>query len=263
MMETWIGMMQVGAMSVVSLFFGIWLIYLVCKNAGIVDVGWGLGFMILCGIYIVMGEGWTLRNVVLMIMVGLWGMRIVLFLLKRLMHDQEEDRRYQQIRRDWGKHIDLKFMLFFQFQACLELVLALPFMLVAVNPSPGLSWIEWMGVVVFVLALAGELLADEQLHAFKAEPKNKGKTCDVGFWYYSRHPNYFFEWMVWVGIFIFALPSPHGWLSVMAPAIMYYLMRYVSGVPMAEQQAIKSRGQNYRQYQATTSVFFPMPKKGV
>jgi steroid 5-alpha reductase family enzyme len=81
----------------------------------------------------------------------------------------------------------------------------------------------------------------------------------VGLWRYSRHPNYFFEWLVWVGFFVFALGSPMGWLAIVSPMIMFYLLMYVSGVPMAEEQSLKSRGDEYRKYQAATSVFFPMP----
>ena len=114
---------------------------------------------------------------------------------------------------------------------------------------------------LFIFALIGETIADEQLQSFKREPANKGKTCDTGLWYYSRHPNYFFEWLVWVGLFIYALGSPNGWIAFVSPLLMFYLMMYVSGVPLAEEQALLSRGQAYKDYQQTTSVFFPLPKR--
>lgn len=106
-------------------------------------------------------------------------------------------------------------------------------------------------------------MSDEQLHGFKANPKNKGRTCNVGLWQYSRHPNYFFEWLVWVAFFVYALGSPWGWAAVISPVIMYVLMIYVSGVPLAEHQALESRGDDYRRYQQVTSMFFPWPKKKI
>lgn len=263
MTQTVFYMLMTGAVSVTLMFFMIWVIHLFLKNAGVVDVGWGLGFIILCGIYIVLGEGFNLRNTLFFLMVALWGMRIVLFLINRLASDREEDRRYQKIRNEWGGNIALKFLFFFEFQAILQIILAVPFMIVSLNTNPGITFIEIMGVVLFVAALIGETAADEQLHRFKKEPDNKGKTCDVGLWYYSRHPNYFFEWLVWMGIFVFALGSPYGWVAFTSPLLMYYLMIYVSGVPLAEEQSLKSRGENYKLYQKTTSMFFPMPKKRV
>ncbi len=252
-----------GTISVISMFFIIWVVHIFLKNAGVVDVGWGLGFMILCGIYVLMGEGFNLRNTILFLMVSLWGLRIVLFLFKRLTLEGHEDRRYQKIRKEWGGNVTLKFLFFFEFQAVLEIILAIPFLIVSLNPASGLSVLEIFGVIIFSVALIGETIADEQLQSFKNNSENKGKTCNVGLWNYSRHPNYFFEWLVWMGIFVFAIASPYGWVSFVSPLLMYYLMVYVSGVPLAEEQSILSRGDNYREYQKTTSMFFPMPKRKI
>ncbi len=250
-----------GFASVAALFLFIWIIHLLIKNAAIVDVGWGIGFIVLGFIYIVLGEGFNLRNMLLLGMVMFWGLRIALFLVKRIIGEGHEDRRYQKLRQEWGKYIPLKFLFFFEFQALLQVIVALPLLLVSINPSPGISLVEILGFLIFGIGLWGETVADEQLRAFKANPSNKGKTCQVGFWKYSRHPNYFFEWVIWMGIFIYALPSPMGWISVISPALMYYLMMYVSGVPLAERQALVSRGEEYRKYQESTSMFFPMPRK--
>lgn len=256
-------MLATGFFSVFLMFSIIWLIHLYLKNAGVVDVGWGLGFIILTAIFVQMGEGFNIRNTILFLMVTLWGLRIMIFLFKRLAGDAHEDRRYQKFRKEWKSHVAFKFFWFFQFQAFLEIILAVPMLVVALNPEQGLSFIEIVGITIWAIALIGETISDEQLQGFKSNPDNKGKTCDVGLWYYSRHPNYFFEWLVWVGIFIYALGSPHGWVSIVSPLIMYYLLIYVSGVPLAEEQSILSRGDEYRRYQKTTSMFFPMPKKVV
>lgn len=254
-------MIITGAAAVTMLFFVIWLIHLALKNAGVVDIGWGLGFILLCGIDVMLGNGFNLRNTLLFIMVTLWGLRIALFLIKRIAVEKDEDRRYQKIRQEWGNNIALKFFFFFEFQAVLQLIIAVPFVIVSMNAAPGLSVFEVLGVLVFIIALIGETMADEQLHHFKADPVNKGKTCRVGLWRYSRHPNYFFEWLIWMGIFIFSLGSPNGWIAFISPLVMFYLMMYVSGVPLAEEQSLRSRGDDYRRYQKTTSIFFPMPPK--
>ena len=250
-----------GLLSVGALFFVIWIVHLLLKNAGVVDVGWGLGFIVLCFIYVLHGAGFNLRNTLYLLMVTLWGLRIALFLIKRISIEGHEDKRYQKMRGSWGNHIHLKFLFFFEFQAILQMILAIPFLIVSLNPEEGIGFWEILGLSTFIIALLGETVADEQLQEFRTNPANKGKTCDIGLWHYSRHPNYFFEWLIWMGFFVYALGSSYGWLSVISPLLMYYLMMYVSGIPLAEEQALKSRGDNYRQYQATTSAFFPMPKK--
>ncbi|MBP9853948.1 MAG: DUF1295 domain-containing protein [Candidatus Omnitrophica bacterium] len=251
----------IGALSVGILFLVMWVIHLFLKDATVVDVGWGLGFILLCSVYILRGEGFNLRNTILFMMIFLWGMRIVLYLLKRISSEKEEDKRYRKIRQNFGKMAWFKFLFIFEFQAALEMIIGIPLLIVSLNPDAGLSWVEIMGIIIFSASLFGEALSDEQLHAFKRDPANKGKTCDIGIWQYSRHPNYFFELMIWVGLFIYAVASPFGWVGIISPLVMYYLLMYVSGVPLAEEQSLLSRGDEYRKYQKTTSIFFPMPKK--
>jgi steroid 5-alpha reductase family enzyme len=115
---------------------------------------------------------------------------------------------------------------------------------------------------VFVVALVGEWVADRQLAAFKADPNNRGRVCRAGLWRYSRHPNYFFEWLVWVAYFVFALPSPWGWLSALSPLLMLFFLFRITGIPATEEQSLRSRGAEYREYQRTTSVFFPRRPTG-
>jgi steroid 5-alpha reductase family enzyme len=105
--------------------------------------------------------------------------------------------------------------------------------------------------------MLGESVADAQLNRFRANPANKGKTCRVGLWNFSRHPNYFCEWLVWVGYFVYALGSPGGWMAVYAPALMYLFLTRVTGIKATEEHALRSRGEDYRQYQRTTNAFFP------
>jgi steroid 5-alpha reductase family enzyme len=129
------------------------------------------------------------------------------------------------------------------------------------NTTPELSILEYAGAALWTICIIGEATADAQLKRFKSKPENKGKVCNVGLWSYSRHPNYFFEWMIWVSYFIFACASPWGWISIVCPAIILLLLFKVTGIPLTEEQSIRSRGDAYREYQRTTSVFVPLPRK--
>lgn len=261
MMVTILNMLLVGAVAVATLFFVMWVIHLALKNAAVVDVGWGLGFILLAVIYITMGQGFNFRNTIYLVMILLWGIRIVLYLLKRFSAEKDEDKRYKKMRQSFGSLAWIKFLAIFEFQAALEMIIGIPLLIVSLNPNPGLGVMEGVGVIIFIVSLWGETLADEQLHAFKRHPSNKGKTCDIGLWKYSRHPNYFFEFMIWVGVCVYALGSPLGWVSLISPAVMYYLLMYVSGVPLAEEQSLLSRGEEYRKYQQSTSIFVPLPNR--
>jgi steroid 5-alpha reductase family enzyme len=151
----------------------------------------------------------------------------------------------------------MRFLLFFEFQALLCLVLAAPFYLAASNPAPEITGLEYAGIAIWLAAIAGESIADRQLAAFKRDPANKGKTCRIGLWNYSRHPNYFFEWLIWVAFALFALDSPNGWAGLISPALILYFLFKVTGIPATEAQALRSRGEDYRRYQQTTSAFVP------
>ena len=254
-------LLLIGLLSVFLLMFVVWIISLRIKNAGLVDVFWGAGIVLLTGIYTVLLPGAVIRKIIVLMMVSFWGLRLSGSILVRLLRENREDKRYQTMRESWKSNLPLKFLLFFEFQAFLQVVLSIPFLLICRNGHPALFPVEIVGIFIWLTAFVGEVVADEQLRQFKTDPQNKGKTCQSGLWYYSRHPNYFFEWLTWVGYFIFALASPYGWLAVISPSIMLYLLLKVSGVPLAEAQSLKSRGDEYRAYQRTTSVFVPLPKR--
>jgi steroid 5-alpha reductase family enzyme len=173
-----------------------------------------------------------------------------------------EEGRYQELRRQWKTNIPFKFLLFFEFQAALCVVLAMPFLAAARNPAPAISPLEWAAVALWTLAMAGEANADAQLSRFKSGPSNKGRTCQVGLWRYSRHPNYFFEWLIWVAFALFAIASPGGFWGLLSPALILYFLLRVTGIPATEAQAVRSRGEEYLRYQQTTSAFVPwFPRK--
>ncbi len=243
------------------MMFMLWMIHLKLRNAGVVDVGWGLGFIFLTFFYISRSEDLGSRNFLALLMVTTWGLRLSRHLIRRLRREHKEDERYQTLRREWKSHQNLKFFFFFEFQALLQVILSIPFLCVSLNPNSHLKSLEIAGFVIWMIAIVGESVADQQLVQFKLHPANKGKVCQSGLWNYSRHPNYFFECLVWVGFCVFALGSPWGWISILSPAIMIYLLLKVSGVPLAEAQSLKSRGEAYRQYQRTTSMLIPWFKR--
>lgn len=243
-------------------FAGVYLLARKIDNYGVVDIAWSYAFGALAALYTVTAAGWLPRRLLAGLMVGLWSLRLGTHLYQRVMgHHPEEDGRYQQLRRDWADGFARRMFNFFQMQALSVVVLGLPFLLIASNPAVGFHPLEVAGVALWFVALSGEALADAQLRAFKRNRNNQGKVCAVGLWRYSRHPNYFFEWLVWVAYLVFALASPWGWLSVISPVAILYLLLRVTGIPLTEEQSVRSKGDAYREYQRTTSAFVPWPPR--
>lgn len=246
-----------GLIIVALLMVLLWVIHLRIKDAGIVDVGWAAGLVILACLYAVRGSGDVSHRLLVGLVVGFWGTRLSLFLLFNRVIGKEEDGRYRELRAKWKENPAIKFLFFFLFQAILDAVLSIPFLLVAFNPVPGIIFLEWIGLGLWFIALMGEAVADHQLKQFRAGPANKGRVCRIGLWNYSRHPNYFFEWLIWVSYFAMAVSAPYGWISIVCPLLMLYFLFKVTGIPATEEHALRSRGEEYREYQRTTSVFVP------
>ncbi len=237
---------------------GVWVVARRIRNAGIVDIAWSANFSLLALLYVAILPGYPARRLLIGGMTLAWSLRLARYLYRRVMGQHPvEDGRYARLRREWAPRADRRFFWFFQAQGLLTLVLGVPLLLACANPTPALHPLEWAGAALFVVALLGESAADRQLETWKCLPANRGKTCRAGLWRYSRHPNYFFEWLVWVSFFVFAAASPWGFVSVYCPGLMLYFLLRVTGIPMTEAQALKSRGDDYRAYQRTTSAFVP------
>ena len=232
-------------------------------NYGIVDIAWSYAFGALALFYAAAAPGWLPRRLLIATLAVLWSLRLGTHLYIRVIgHHPEEDGRYQEMRRRWSANFARKMFIFFQQQALSVLILGVPFLLITRNSAPHFQPLEIAGAVLWLIALLGESTADAQLKTFKKNPANKGRVCDIGLWSLSRHPNYFFEWCIWVAYFVFACASPWGWLSIICPAAMLYLLLRVTGIPMTEEQSIRSRGDAYRAYQNRVSAFIPwFPKK--
>lgn len=240
------------------LMAAVFLVALRIRNFSIVDIAWSAVFTPLALLYATLAGGYGPRRALIAVMATLWSLRLAWHLYGRIatLHPVEEGR-YVQLRRDWAVHLNHRFFLFFQAQGLLAALLSLPFLLACLDRRPALGPFEIVGAALFVVALAGEAVADAQLAAFKKDLRNRGRTCRAGLWRYSRHPNYFFEWLVWVAYAVFAWPSPGGAAMICCPLLMLFFLFRVTGIPMTEEQAVRSRGDDYRDYQRTTSAFVP------
>ena len=240
----------------------LWLVHFPMRNAAIVDFGWAFLLPSIAILYAVAGPGYAPRRWLLAALAALWGYRLAFYLLFTRILGHPEEGRYVELRQSWKTRLPFKFFIFFQAQALLDVFLSLPFLLAALDPRPALGWNEFAAIGVWAVAFIGETVADAQLSAFKSSPANKGKTCRAGLWKYSRHPNYFFEWLIWVAYALYAITAPWGWLALFCPALMLFFLFRVTGIPATEAQALRSRGEEYRRYQEATSAFIPwFPKK--
>ena len=235
----------------------LWWWHLRLRNAGIVDVGWTALVSALAILDAVACGGAAIRRVAIAAMIGAWGLRLSAHLLDDRVVERPEDGRYAAMRREWGASAPRRFFWFFQTQALAAVAFSLPALLTSVNPDPRLSTLEYAAIGLWAAAFAGEAMADWQLHQFKSNTANHGHTCRSGWWRFSRHPNYFFEWVIWVAYALFATASPWGCAAWACPAAMLYLLFRVTGIPLNEAQALRSRGDEYRHYQASTSAFVP------
>ena len=241
----------------VLLMFGLWLVHFPLRNAGIVDAGWSLGMPLCAFVYALRGNGWPDRAWMLAAMATLWGLRLGGYLLFTRVFGHPEEGRYVALRARWKSNIPFKFLLFFEAQALLSGLLSIPFYLAATNPAPGFSPLEYFGISLWFVGWIGESLADWQLWRFKSQAANHAKTCRVGLWNYSRHPNYFFELVIWIGLALYALPAPNGYWGLLSPIIMYYFLMNVTGIRPTEEQALRTKGEDYVQYQKSTNAFVP------
>ena len=253
----WLSLAAWGTAAVCSVMLVLWLIHFPLRNAAIVDFGWGFNLALLGVGYAYFGQGFATRAAMLGVMTAVWGLRLALYLLFDRIIGHPEEGRYQELRRQWKTDIEAKFLAFYLFQALLCVLMATPFLAAAVNPAPRIHWLEFAAAGLWFIAIIGEISADNQLAKFKGDPANKGCLCQVGLWHYSRHPNYFFEWLIWVALALFATASPYGYLGWISPALMLYFLLKVTGIPATEAQALRSRGDAYRKYQQTTSAFIP------
>lgn len=230
------------------------------RNAGYVDVGWALSLAGQAALYAWLAPGWAPRSWLLAAMVGVWAGRLSVHLLRRL-RGRPEEGRYAALRQEWGPQADRNMLVLHLGQALLSAALALPFLLVSLDPTPGLGWRELAGAALWWIGLGGEALADQQLARFLAEEGGRGRVCQRGLWNVSRHPNYFFEIVLWLGWGVFCSASAGGVWPWLGPLAITASLLFVTGIPPTEAQALRTKGEAYRRYQRTTSPLIPWRKK--
>ena len=237
-----------------------WLRQRVTRNAGIVDVVWAASMAASALGYAWIAPGDPAVRIAVAVLGGLWGLRLCLFLLRRV-SGEPEDGRYAYLRRHWNDDQG-KFLALFIAQAGFTALLSLPFLAASWNPHLPPAWAWVAAAAIWLLSVGGEALADHQLARFRADPGNRGRSCRAGLWRYSRHPNYFFEWLHWFAYPLLAIGSPIAWLAWSGPLLMLAFLYRLTGIPYTEAQALRSRGEDYRAYQQTTSAFIPwFPKE--
>lgn len=223
----------------------------------LVDVVWTAGLGLSALAYRIAQPETTLRSTVVLCVILIWSIRLSAHLLKHRVFVGIEDPRYAYLTAHWGKHAMRNYYPLFLAQVLLIALFMLPIS-TAMQPSES-SWggTDWLALMIAGTALIGQQIADRQLTAFRKHPGNTGKVCQLGLWRYSRHPNYFFEWLHWWAYVAFAVNSPTWPFALLGPLCMYLFLRYITGVPYAERSSLRSRGDAYQSYQRTTNTFFP------
>ena len=239
----------------------LWLVQQRTRNAGIVDVGWAMTFAPIVALFAWRSTSCACGWGVIAAIAVVWSVRLGGYLLSRGAAAMPEEGRHVELRRRWSPHASRSFFVFFQAQAALTAMLSSAFVVpFLVEPWGGSGWLRALGGALSIVGILGESVADLQLARFRRVPGNKGKVCDVGLWGWSRHPNYFFEWCVWLGYAIHGLAfAPYGLIAIVPQAIIFASIWFVTGISPTENQALRSKGDAYRAYQARVSKFFPWP----
>ncbi|WP_454885049.1 DUF1295 domain-containing protein [Sphingomonas oryzagri] len=243
----------------------VWIIARRPGRSGWTDVIWSyaIGIAGTVAALAPVSGGPTARQWLVAALAASWSLRLGTHIARRI-KPGHDDPRYAELRREWGEHFSRRLFGFLQIQAAAAWLLALTIMLAARNPAPGLAWSDFAGAAVLIAAIAGEALADAQLRAFRAQPANGRRVCDEGLWGMSRHPNYFFQWLGWIGYAVIAIgPGGRfawGWLALGGPAFMYWLLVHVSGIPPLEAHMLRSRGDAFRATRQRIRAFWPIPR---
>lgn len=240
-----------------ALVTALWLLSVKLRDVSIVDIFWGLGFVLVAALSTYLGSGWLPRRALIGTLTAIWGLRLALHLaVRNLPHG--EDARYVAIRESFGDSFWWQsYVIVFLFQGLLILIISAPHQACALAEQPA-SWtlFDALGVALWLLGFVFEALGDWQLVAFKSKPENQGKVLDTGLWRLTRHPNYFGDFCLWWGFFAISLSTAAGPYLLFSPLIMSFLLMKVSGVPLLE-RSLKKRRPEYEDYIRRTNAFFP------
>lgn len=252
--------MIVAAVTIAALMVATWLLSVLRRDASIVDIVWGAGFVVTSWVLVASLEADRPRQFLLAALTSVWGLRLAGYLARRNL-GKGEDFRYQAMRRRWGARFPLiSLVTVFGLQGVIMWIVSLPLQYGSADADPGLGPVAVMGIMVWIVGFVFESVGDAQLARFKADPANAGKVMDRGLWSLTRHPNYFGDSMVWWGIGIVAAETGSGVIGLAGPLVMMFFLMRVSGVPMLERSLMKRR-EGYAEYAARTSAFFPRPPR--
>lgn len=251
-----------GLLVIIALMSLLWIISVIIKNASIVDLFWGFGFVLSSGYYFISLEGFSARKIILMVLVFIWGMRLSAYLTWRN-HGKGEDFRYREFRKKYGenRYWWISFFQVFILQGILMWLISAPLLGAQYyGVSKSLNILDFAGIILWIIGFMFEAGGDWQLAVFKANPANKGKVLDSGFWRYTRHPNYFGDSAVWWGFGLICLAAG-SYLPLLGSVLMTLMIIKVSGVALLE-KSLKDQKPEYREYIEKTSAFLPwFPKK--
>ena len=241
---------------------GLWVLQLRVRNASIADVGWCAGLIAVVPWYATQATGETEQKMLVAVLAVLYAGRLGAYILFNRVIGKSEDARYRRLREQWGSSESVKMFGYFQLQALAVTAFSLPFLVLIQNPGPPFALIELVGLLIWIVAVSGEAMADWQLTQFRSKSWNRERVCRGGLWRYSRHPNYFFEWLHWWAYVVMGVGTPGWLLTWIGPIGMGWALLKVTGIPWVERQALASRGEDYRAYQRTTNAFFPWFPRG-
>lgn len=241
-----------------TLLFGIAQIK---QDNSVVDVGWGIGFIIIALTTFAYIPNPSLLQIMITLCICIWGTRLSTHIFLRNWV-KGEDPRYTAMKKNWGAWAPLySYLQVFILQGSLMLPISYPVILINSTPNAPLTWIALIGLGMWLVGFFFEIVGDYQLTLFLQKPENKGRIMRYGIWQYTRHPNYFGELMMWWGIFLMALPLPGGIFTIISPFIMTFLLLYVSGIPLIEKSFESNK--EFQEYKKTTNALIPwFPKKG-
>jgi steroid 5-alpha reductase family enzyme len=250
----------IAALCMILFMSVIWMIAVKLDNYSIVDIIWGVTFILTTVVVLVFTGNINVVSLTIAALVIIWGLRLSIYLFTRNA-GKPEDYRYVDMRKKWGSKVkQTAFVRVFMLQGTVSLLFSLGIFLGISKSDTILSmWPVYAGVVVWIIGFLFEAVGDAQLRAFIQKPANKGRVITTGLWKYTRHPNYFGEATQWFGISIVACAVPFGWISFISPLLLTFFLMKISGVPLLEKKNSQKPG--YAEYAAKTSVFVPMPPK--
>ncbi|MCX7809614.1 MAG: DUF1295 domain-containing protein [Leptospiraceae bacterium] len=230
------------------------------NNMAIVDFGWSINFSLIAFYLIHTTKEISKISLIFYIMVIIWSFRLAFYLLFTRILFKPEEGRYLKLREKWKKHLDVKFFIFFQFQAITNVILSVPLFL-TLYQNKEIQINHYIAIIIFIIGFIGESIADFHLYYFKKNPNNKNKTLKTGLWKYSRHPNYFFELVIWFSFGLYHINLEYGYVAFVSFFILLFFILKITGIPATEEQNLSSKGEDYKNYIENTSPLIPLPHK--